>query len=64
MSMNGIKTFKAVYVRDDAYGFVKGQVYECFHAKSKFGSTEMLCVVDDSGEEYAYPASWFEIIED
>lgn len=64
MSMNGNKTVKAEYIRDDAYGFIKGKMYECFPAKSKFGDTEMLCIIDNSGEEYAYPSSWFRIVED
>lgn len=63
MSMNGIEYIQVKYIRDNAYGFVKNQVYRAFKAKSKFGSTEMICIVEKSGEEYAYPASWFEIIE-
>lgn len=55
--------FKVKYIKDNAYGLVKGCIYEAFHAKSKFGNTEMLCILDPSGEEYAYPASWFIIIE-
>lgn len=60
MSMNGIKV---KYIKENAYGFVKGEIYDAFLAKSKFGKTEMICIVDNSGEEYAYPVSWFEIIE-
>ena len=60
MSTNGIKV---KYIKDNAYGFIKGKIYDAFYAKSKFGKTEMICVVDNFGEEYAYPASWFEVIK-
>ena len=64
MSMNGIETIRVKYIRDNAYGFVKNQIYDAFKAKDKFGNTEMLCIIDASGEEYAYPANWFEIIKE
>lgn len=61
MSANGLIKLKVKFVHDDAYGFKKGEIYEAFECKSKFGKEEMLCIVDKSGEEYGYPASWFEI---
>lgn len=61
MSTNGIKV---KYIKENAYGFIKGKIYDAFRAKSKFGKTEMICIVDSSGEEYAYPASWFEVISE
>lgn len=55
-------TIKVKYIRDNAYGFIKGNIYEAFYAKSKFGKTKMICIIDNYGEEYAYPASWFKIV--
>ena len=60
MLTNGIKV---KYIKENAYGFIKNKIYDAFPAKSKFGKTEMICIVDNFGEEYAYPASWFEIIK-
>ena len=43
MLTNGIKV---KYIKDNAYGFVKGKIYDAFPAKSKLGKTEMICIVD------------------
>ena len=60
MLTNGIKV---KFIKDNAYGFIKGNIYNAFQAKSKFGKTKMICIINSDGEEYAYPASWFEVIE-
>jgi len=62
--MNGNKQVKVRFTQDDKYGFIKGEVYAAFLPQTKFGNTEMVCVIDKFGEEYAYPASWFEIVEE
>ena len=59
--MTGPTKFKVKFTHNDAYGFIKGEIYEAFECKSKFGKEKMLCVIDKYGEEYAYPSSWFEI---
>lgn len=61
MSMNGQNKFTVKFIHETAYGFTKGELYEAFKCKSKFGKEEMLCIVDKHGEEYAYPVSWFEV---
>ena len=62
--MSGNKQVKVRFIQDDKYGFVKDEVYVAFLPRSKFGNTEMVCVIDKFGEEYAYPASWFKVIEE
>ena len=47
----------------DKYGFKKGEIYDAIEAREPFFGVEMLCITDSSGEEYAYPASWFERID-
>lgn len=59
-STNGIR---ARFVIDDCYGFKKNRVYDAIFPKSKLCKAEVICVIDNFGEEYAYPAEWFEIIE-
>lgn len=54
--------FKVRYIKENAYGFIKGSVYEAFPAKS-VGKLKLICIIDSSGEEYGYPAEWFEIVE-
>ena len=63
MSMSGSNQVKVQFMLDDKFGFEKGRIYDAFLPQTKFGNTEMVCVIDKFGEEYAYPASWFEIIE-
>lgn len=62
MSTTGRNSFTVKFAREDAFGFKKGDLYTAFKPKSKFGNEEMICVLDKYGEEYAYPASWFEIV--
>lgn len=64
MSMNGTDKFRVKFVREDCYGFKNGEIYEAIKAKSKLGGAELFCIKDKSGEEYAYPAEWFEIVEE
>ena len=64
MLMNGSKMIKVRFVQEDKYGFKKGETYNAIRPKSKLGNTEVVCVVDRFGEEYAYPANWFSIIEE
>ena len=46
------------------YGFVKGKIYKAYEIRGAFPNKhEMISVVDDFGEEYAYPRDWFEIID-
>jgi hypothetical protein len=61
MSTNGIKV---KYIKDNGYGFVKGKIYNGVLAKNKLGNTELICIIDPSGEEYGYPKDWFEIVKD
>ena len=51
-------------VGEEKYGFVKGKIYQAYEIKSAFPNKhEMISVVDDFGEEYAYPREWFEIVK-
>lgn len=60
--MNSQNKLTVKFTHENAYGFVKGELYEALECKSKFGNEDMLCVIDKFGEEYAYPSSWFEIV--
>lgn len=59
----GNKVLKVRFVSEDKYGFKKGEIYDAIEAREPFFGVEMLCITDSSGEEYAYPASWFERID-
>ena len=59
MLTNGIKV---EFIKDDAFGFKKGEVYDAVLPKSKLCKKEVICVIDKFGEEYAYPREWFRII--
>jgi hypothetical protein len=61
MLTNGIEPFNVRYTKEIQCGLRQGKTYQAIWARSKFGNTEMLCILDESGEEYAYPATWFEI---
>lgn len=58
--MNG--SYKKIKVRfigeDDPLAVLHGKVYDAF-----IGQKGMICVVDETGDEYAYPSSLFEIID-
>lgn len=63
MSMNG--EIKVKCIKDNKYGFVVGKHYDAYKIKSAFKNREsFISVVNDYGEEYAYPANFFEVIED
>ena len=55
---------KVKYIGEGEKGFVKGKVYDAYQMRSKIkNASDMICVVDDFGEEYAFPKKWFEIVE-
>ena len=58
------RRIRVKFICDNKYGFVKNQIYDAIPAKSILGKTEMICIIDSSGEEYAYPLAWFEIVSD
>ena len=60
---NGNK-IKAKFIGEDKYGFVKGKIYDGFIPKTQIKGINLISIVDDYGEEYGYPASWFEIVEE
>ena len=62
MLTNGNKVLKVRFVSDDKYGFKNGEIYDAIEGHGTFAGVKMLCIKDASGEEYAYPASWFEIL--
>ena len=67
MSINNNEKMKVKYILSkEYYGFKHNQVYDAVSCKEKLGKKEMISIVnmDGDGEEYAYPASWFEIIDD
>ena len=64
MSMNGSNSIKVRFVQNDQYGFKKGEIYNAILPKSKLGKADVICVIDQFGEEYAYPAKWFEIVRE
>lgn len=61
--MTGSEVLKVRFVSEDKYGFKKGEIYDAIEGKGTFAGVKMLCITDISGEEYAYPASWFERID-
>ena len=58
--MNGIKVRLKVC---DRYGLKKNEVYDACYPKSKLVNFDILCVINQFGEEYAYPRDWFEIVD-
>ena len=67
MLMNGINhIIKVKYILDkNMYGFKSGQIYDAIQVEPLQG-VEMVCIanMDGDGEEYAYPAKWFEVVEE
>ena len=62
MSMSG--RIKAKCIKENKYGLVVGKIYNAFTVKSPIkNNNEIISVVDDFGEEYAYPAALFEITQ-
>ena len=44
--------------------FKDGQIIEAERVKSSIKSAPLISIKNAWGERYAYPASWFEIVED
>lgn len=64
MSMSGVnKQVKVRYIHEDSYGLKKGEIYDAYLCNSKLGQTDVVSVIDQFGEEYAYPLAWFDIID-
>lgn len=55
---------KVKTVHESAFGLRSGEVYEAYPVKDKIGNTEVLGVVNQFGEEYAFPKSWFTVLND
>ena len=55
---------KVKYIgKEGKYGFKNGNVYDAYEMKSNIkNASDMIGVVDDFGEEYAFPKEWFEIL--
>ena len=62
MLTNGIKKYRVCMVVDSRYGLKKGDVYEAFDIQDNFAEGTLIGIVDRFGEEYAFPAAWFERI--
>jgi hypothetical protein len=61
MSTNG--TIKVKYILDKPNGdFQKGIIYDVRRPKCS-NAEKWLAYTDKHGDHYAYPSSWFEIIE-
>ena len=60
--MNGqTKTFSAKYLGGgNTTSLVNGDIYTAYDVK---GVTKLIGVVDRYGEEYAFPAKWFERVD-
>ncbi len=60
--MNG--KIKVECVKQNKYGLKVGKTYDAYKIKSPIkGKENLLSVVNDYGEEYAYPSKLFEIKE-
>ena len=58
------KAIKVKFIAEEKYGFKTGKIYKAYEIQSNFPDKDkMIAVVDDSGDEYAYPKEWFEIIK-
>ena len=63
ISMNG--KIKVKCIRENKYGFLVGKIYDAYKIKSNIkNSQSIVSVIDDYGEEYAYPIDLFEFVED
>lgn len=62
MLMNG--TFKARYILEKPNGdFKKDEIYTVRRPKCS-NPEKWVAYTDQYGDHYAYPSSWFEIVED
>lgn len=62
MSMNG--PIKVKCIKENQWGLIVGKIYDAYKVKSNIKNKEsILCVIDDFGEEYAFPTAFFEVVE-
>jgi hypothetical protein len=55
---------KVKCIKENKYGLAVGKEYDAYTVKSPLANKgELLCVVDDYGEEYAYSSDLFERID-
>ncbi len=60
--MNG--QIKVKCIKKNKYGLVLGKIYDAFYVKSPITNKEkIISVIDDFGDEYAYPVDLFEVID-
>ena len=60
------KTIKLKFILEkEIYGFKKDVIYNAIRCKDKLNGVEMVGIanIDEDGEEYAYPFSWFDLVE-
>ena len=50
--------------RDKTREFKEGEILEAERVVSKLKSEPLIMIADKWGENYAYPASWFEMVEE
>lgn len=56
---------KVECIKKNKYGLKVGKIYDAYYIKSPFkGKEKLLSVIDDYGEEYAYPSEYFKIAKD
>ena len=61
LSMSG--KIKVKCMKENKHGLIVGKEYDAYTVKSPLANkSKVLCVVDDHGEEYAYPSDLFEIV--
>ena len=62
MLMNG--KIKVKCIKKNKFGLKLGEIYDAYEIKSAIlNKNRMISVVDEYGEEYAYPIELFEIIK-
>ena len=63
MSTNG--KIKVKCIKENKYGLSVGNIYNAYTIKSPIkNKNDFISVIDNYGEEYAYPKNIFEIIEE
>lgn len=61
--MNG--KIKVKCIKNNKYGLIPGKHYDAYTVKSSIvGKENIISVIDDYGEEYAYPSDLFAIIKE
>ncbi len=62
-SMSG--RIKVKCIKENKYGLIIGKIYDAYKIQSAFKNKEnIISVIDGYNEEYAYPADFFEIVEE